>query len=139
MMVGDKRKYNIVLVTCKCVVDKDGNPTDKLDGDACDVDPACKTVGEAQKSAKWADYIKKGIKIYNDSATSNAHKVQYHTILDKDFSVNDGQLTATLKVSFIDVNYQHEYLLTVNELRHQLKRAVCNDMYKKEIDSLYKD
>ena len=118
MMVGDKRKYNVLLVTCKSKVDAtSGVPLQELDGDACDVDPKCKTVAEAQKSKVWAEYIKKGIEKYNSQATSNAHKVQYHYILDEDFSVAKGQLTATLK----------------------LKRSVCMDMYKKEIDSMYKD
>lgn len=43
--------------------------------------------------------------------------LQYHKILDRDFSVGSGELTATLK----------------------LKRNVVNEMYKKEIDALYKD
>jgi long-chain-fatty-acid--CoA ligase ACSBG len=117
MMVGDKRKYNVLLVTCKVKVDKDGNPTQELDGDACDVDKSCKTVSDAQNSKVWDAYIKKGMSEYNAAATSNAHKVQYHKMLSKDFSVNGGELTATLK----------------------LKRSVVDKLYEKEISSLYKD
>lgn len=115
MMVGDKRKFNVLLVTLKSKIDKDGNPLEGLDGEALDVDPNCKTIGQAKTSKLWEEHIKKGMKVYNDSCPSNAHKVQYFAILDRDFSVNGGELTATLK----------------------LKRAVCMEIYKKEIDAMY--
>ena len=115
MMVGDKKKYNVILVTLKTRVDSEENPVDILSGEAKLVDPNVKVVSEAKQSHLWDEYIKNGIKKYNDAATSNAHKVQYHIILDQDFSLSGGELTATMK----------------------LKRSFCMTKYKDIIDELY--
>lgn len=62
MMVGDKRKYNVMLVTLKSVLDSNGNPTDDLTGDALDVNKDVKTVSGAVVDSVWDKYIEKGIK-----------------------------------------------------------------------------
>jgi len=115
MMVGDKRKYNVMLVTLKSDVDGDANPLDTLAGEAVDIDPSCKTVGEAQKSEVWQKYIQASIDAYNATAVSNAQKIQYFKILDQDFSVPGTELTATLK----------------------LKRSVAAKKYADIIESMY--
>jgi long-chain-fatty-acid--CoA ligase ACSBG len=115
MMIGDKRKYNTLLVTLRQVPDSAEGFTEKLFGASLEVNPDVKTVTQAQSDAKWKEYIQKGIDEYNKNAVSNAQKVQKFTILNSDFSVDGGELTSTQK----------------------LKRNVVTEKYKKEIDSMY--
>jgi hypothetical protein len=76
MMVGDKRKYNVALVTVKTEPDQEGGFTNQLIGEALLVDSSCKTVADAMVSGKWKEYIKNGIIKYNIThAVSNAQKV----------------------------------------------------------------
>jgi long-chain-fatty-acid--CoA ligase ACSBG len=118
MMVGDKRKYNVALVTLKSVEDKEtGGHKDELDGAAKDTFGDI-SVTEAMDKQEVLDAIQEGITKYNKSAlcVSNAQKIQYFKVLDKDFSVPGGDLTATLK----------------------LKRSVVAEKYADVIDSMYK-
>jgi len=97
MMVGDRRKYNVVLLTLKSKLDKDGNPTSELVGPALEVGDA-KSVEEARSDPKWKKYIEDGIKRANAKAVSNAAKIQKFAILPVDFSLSGGDLTPTLKL-----------------------------------------
>ena len=116
MMIGDKRKYNTVLITLREVPDPNGDGafTDALFGNSLEVSKA-KTVTEAKADPKWKEYIEAGIAGYNKTAVSNAQKLQKFYILDTDFSVPGGELTATQK----------------------LKRNVVVEKYAKEIESMY--
>merc|ERR1712185_85529 len=58
MMVGDKRKYNVALVTLKAVGANGEVPgTDDLDAGAARVDPEVKTISEAMKDKQWIDTV----------------------------------------------------------------------------------
>lgn len=74
-----------------------------------------KTVKQAQTDAKWKSYIEEGIAKYNKTAVSNAQRIQKFKILDTDFSVPGGELTATQK----------------------LKRNVVTEKYASVISSMY--
>jgi len=118
MMVGDKKKFNVALVTLKSVEDKDtGGHKDELDGAANDTFGNI-SVTEAMNKQEVLDAIQEGITKYNNSGkcVSNAQKVQYFKVLNKDFSVPGGDLTATLK----------------------LKRSVVAEKYSDVIESMYK-
>lgn len=117
MVVGDKRKYNVVLVTLKTEpIVETGDFTDKLVAEAAEVSSA-KTVGDAQKDAAWKKYIETGIQRYNkEFTTSNAQRIQKFAILPVDFSVPGNDLTATLK----------------------LKRPIVSQKYADVIEALYK-
>jgi len=118
MMIGDKRKYNNILLTLRTTADeKTGGFTDVLTGAAAKVDDSCKTIGDAMKSNKWKTYIEEGLKRANKAAVSNAQTVQKFAILPFDFSIPGGELTPTLK----------------------LKRAVVTERYKDIIETLYKE
>jgi long-chain-fatty-acid--CoA ligase ACSBG len=120
VMIGDKRKYNVVLVTIKSRQDMTtGSFTDELINEALTVNPSVKTVSAALTDKTWQDYVTKGVKEYNNGATcvSNAQKVQYFKILPTDLSIPGGELTPTMK----------------------LKRNVITEKYKDIIDSMYKD
>merc|ERR1711941_137967 len=102
MVIGDRKKYLTALVTLKVQQRKDTMTfTNELSGAAIDVDEGCKTVDDARKSGKWKTYIQSGIDKYNadkEYCVSNAQKVQYYRILDSDFGVESGELTATMKL-----------------------------------------
>ena len=115
MMIGDKKKYNTVLITLRQKPDGENGFVDELFGTSLEVNPAVTTVTAAKTDAKWKEYIEAGIAGYNKTAVSNAQKIQKFTILDVDFSVDGGELTSTQK----------------------LKRNVVVEKYGKIIDAMY--
>lgn len=116
IMIGDKRKFNSVLIGLKQKPDAStGGFHEELDGEAVAVSSASKTVAEAMNDAEWKKYIEAGITAYNKVAASNAQKIQKFTILPTDVSVPGGELTATLKI----------------------KRNVVAEKYTKEIEAMY--
>eukprot|EP00455_Lapot_gusevi_P047118 TRINITY_DN6321_c0_g1_i4.p1 TRINITY_DN6321_c0_g1~~TRINITY_DN6321_c0_g1_i4.p1 ORF type:complete len:709 (+),score=240.31 TRINITY_DN6321_c0_g1_i4:98-2224(+) len=116
MMVGDRRKYNVALVTLKCDIDPvTGQPSDVLVGAAKQVKEGITRVSEAINDPDWRKYIEAGIQRYNKVAVSNAQKIQKFAILPTDFSIPGGELTATLK----------------------MKRQTVSKKYEQEIEKLY--
>ena len=65
----------------------------------------------------WKKYIDGGIAAANKEAVSNASRIQKWKLLETDFGVSSGELTATLK----------------------LKRPIVSSMYAKEIEEMYAD
>lgn len=120
VMVGDKRKYNVALVTLKQEGTPQGGFTaeDKLINEALEVDPACTTVAQAKDSKEWAKYIQSGIDEYNNNekvCVSRAQKIQKFEILNADFSVPQGTIGPTLK----------------------LKRPIVNKLFAEVVDTMY--
>lgn len=119
MMIGDKQKFNICVLTLKC----DGATgelagTDQLIGPAAAIDPAAKTISQAMDSKLFIEEITKAITATNKDGNvcpSNASTIQKFSILPIDFSVETGELTATLK----------------------LKRSVAEEKYKDLIEKVY--
>jgi len=110
MMVGDKRKYNTILLCPKVALDKDtGAPSSKLVAEAAAVGSAT-TLEEVSTDPKWLEYIEKGLKAANKNAVSNAAHVQYFRFIP-DFSVPGGELTSTLKLKRQDVCKKHAELI----------------------------
>jgi long-chain-fatty-acid--CoA ligase ACSBG len=101
VMVGDKRKYNVALVSVKCTLNLEtGEPTDQLAGEALEVNPGLKTVSEAIVDDTWKQYIEAGIAQYNASpqCPSNAQKIQKFCFMPADLSIPGGELTGTMKM-----------------------------------------
>jgi long-chain-fatty-acid--CoA ligase ACSBG len=117
MMVGDKRKFNIVLVTLKAVGATGELPgTEELDGAA--VAHGCKTIPEASSNSDYIKMIEDAIKKTNADGTvcpSNASKIQKFTILPQDFSVETDEITPSLK----------------------LKRSVATNKYINIVEKIY--
>ncbi|KAM3876318.1 long-chain-fatty-acid--CoA ligase ACSBG2 [Diretmus argenteus] len=124
MLIGDKRKFLSMLLTIKCQVNVEtGAPEDELTAEAVDL---CKKLGSnATRVSEISGgrdrvihaAIQKGINRVNEKATSNAQRIQKWVVLDRDFSVNEGELGPTMK----------------------LKRPVVMKMYKEQIENFYKE
>jgi len=104
VMIGDKRKYNVAVLTLKAVGAEGEEPgTDALSGGALALhsNQKAKTISEAMKDQSFIDAIQKVIDQTNSNqecCTNNASKIQKWTILPHDFSVQGGELTPTLKI-----------------------------------------
>merc|ERR1719160_497970 len=84
MMVGDKRKYNVALVTLKAVGANGEVPgTDELDAGAKRVNPAVTTISGAMDDEAWISAVQKAIESVNSSkmCTNQAFKIQKFMIL----------------------------------------------------------
>lgn len=119
LMIGDQRKFNVALVTLKAVGATGEAPgTDELDGAAATVDASVKKISEAQQSEAFIKLVTEAITATNGDGTAcpmNASKVQKFTILPRDFSVETGELTPTLKT----------------------KRSVVSATFEKSIEAMY--
>uniref|UniRef100_A0A7S4T575 AMP-dependent synthetase/ligase domain-containing protein n=1 Tax=Alexandrium monilatum TaxID=311494 RepID=A0A7S4T575_9DINO len=119
MMVGDKRKFNVALVTLQAEGSTGEFPGgDQLAGVALEVNPQVKTVSAAMKDPTWLRYVQTGIDGANANpkvCQNNAWKIQRYAILPRDFSIQTGEFTPTLK----------------------LKRSVAEEMWKEVLDALY--
>jgi len=118
LMVGDKRKFNVALITLKAEGATGEQPgTDTLDGGAKNISLAT-TISAACRDAAWQASITKAITDTNNDGSCcpmNASKIQKYTILPRDFSVETEELTPTLKT----------------------KRSVVEAKYKETIDAMY--
>merc|ERR1719316_2322371 len=66
MMVGDKRKYNVALVTLKAVGANGEVPgTDELDAGAKRINPDITTISEAMDDKQWIDTVTAAIESAN--------------------------------------------------------------------------
>merc|ERR1712232_101510 len=119
MMIGDKRKYNVAVVTLKAVGANGEMPgTDDLDAGAKRINPEVTTISKAMDDKAWIDAITAAITAANKNGKccpNNAFKIQKFTILPTNFSEEGNQLTPTKK----------------------LKRKVVETQYAKMIDKLY--
>merc|ERR1719253_1050246 len=103
-MIGDSRKFNIAVVTLKEEGATGVTPgTGNLIDQAAAVNPAVKTVKEVSegKDEKWMLYLQDAINQVNANkkvCISNASKIQNFVVLGREFSIETGELTATLKL-----------------------------------------
>lgn len=119
MMVGDKRKYNIALVTLKAVGANGESPgTDELDAGAKRVNPEVTTISAALDDKTWIEAVTGAINSANSNGKvcpNNSFKIQKFTILPTNFSEEAGYLTPTKK----------------------LKRKEVEKAFAKTIDNMY--
>lgn len=121
MLIGDKLKFLSMLITLKCVVDDNGEPTDDLSQEALDIcrrnNVTATKVSEIIANKEPAIYqsIQEAFERVNAKATSNAQKVQKWVILERDFSISGGELGPTMK----------------------LRRPIVVKMYQEKINELY--
>merc|ERR1712039_914673 len=119
MMIGDKRKYNVCVVTLKAVGANGEVPgTDNLDAGAKRVNPAVQTISAAMDDEVWIKAIQDAVKATNKNekvCINNAFSIQKFCILPHNFSEEHGELTPTKK----------------------LKRKAVETNFKKMIDKMY--
>jgi len=119
MMVGDKQKYNVALVTLKAVGANGETPgTDDLDAGAKRLNPEVKTISQAMGDKIWIDAVTKAIQAANSNGKicpNNSFKIQKFTILPMNFSEERNELTPTKK----------------------LKRKVVETSYKDIVEKMY--
>merc|ERR1711907_801796 len=120
MMVGDKRKYNVALVTLKAVGANGESPgTDELDAGATRVNPSVTKISQAMDDETWIKTIQDAIQQTNKNqkvCMNNAFAIQKFCILPTNFSEENNELTPTKK----------------------LKRKVVEDKYAELIEKMYK-
>ncbi|XP_033829074.1 long-chain-fatty-acid--CoA ligase ACSBG2-like [Periophthalmus magnuspinnatus] len=121
MLIGDKLKFLSMLLTLKCVVDDNGEPTDDLSPEALDFcrrhNVTATKVSEIVANKEPAIYqaIQEGFERVNAKATSRAQNVQKWVILERDFSISGGELGPTMK----------------------LRRPIVVKMYQEMINDMY--
>lgn len=119
MMIGDKRKYNVALVTLKAVGASGESPgTDVLDAGAKRVNPEVTTITAAMDDKAWIEAITAAVTSANDNpkcCPNPTFKIQKFTILPTNFSEEEGELTPTKKI----------------------KRGVIDKKYSKMIEKMY--
>jgi long-subunit acyl-CoA synthetase (AMP-forming) len=106
VVVGDRQRYLAVLLTLN---------TERLIQDAQAAGSTAKDVESAAKDHKFLEFLQRQIDKVNERL-ARVQTVKKFKILLKDFSVETGELTPTMKV----------------------KRKVVTEKYKKEIEDLYK-
>jgi len=121
MMVGDKRKYNVALITLKAKGANGEVPgTDDLDLPALAAFDPVKKISQAIESGEVQKIITSAIQSTNSNGKlvpNNAFKIQKFCILPTNFSEEAGELTPTKK----------------------LKRAAVEKRYAGMIDLMYKE
>merc|ERR1711920_686425 len=121
MMIGDKRKYNVAIVTLKAVgANGEVKGTDDLDAGAKRINPDVTTISAAMDDKTFIAEIQKAIDATNKNTKvvqNNTFSIQKWTILPHNFSEENNELTPTKK----------------------LKRKVVETNYAKAIDKMYKE
>merc|ERR1712032_10547 len=111
--------YNVALVTLQAEGSTGELPgNDNLVGVSAAVNPSVKTISQAMKDPVWKQYIQHGIDETNANPNvcqNNAWKIQRFAIVPRDFSIQTGEFTATLK----------------------LRRSVAAEIWEKLIDTMY--
>ena len=106
----------------QCVVDENGDPTDKLSPEALticqEMNVTATKVSEIIGNKEPAIYkaIQEGMERVNATATSNAQKIQKWIILERDFSIGGGELgellTGAKVASFVQEAFSRSGLIS---------------------------
>uniref|UniRef100_I3M9W2 long-chain-fatty-acid--CoA ligase n=1 Tax=Ictidomys tridecemlineatus TaxID=43179 RepID=I3M9W2_ICTTR len=115
MLVGDRAKFLSILLTLKCEMDQaSGAPLNRLSSEAINF---CRSLGSQadtvteivrQQDPLIYEAIQQGIDAVNLEATSEAQRIHKWVILEKDFSIQGGELGPTTKMKrpFIAQKYK---------------------------------
>ena len=117
--IGDKRKFVSLLICIRCKLNAEGESTHQLTSDVVSflqtLGSEAKTIEEAMADPKVKDYLEGVVQQYNEVAVSRAQQIRKWCIIPEEFTIGKGELTATMK----------------------LRRAVVQQHYAKEIESMY--
>lgn len=119
VVVGDNRKFLTVLLTLKHKQTKAGYPEEEIDPlilkDLKEKGIEGTTPKDFRANPKFVAYIEAGLAKANEKGISKAQTVRKWYLLDRDFSIENDEVTPTLK----------------------LKRAKIYKRYPTEIESMY--
>ena len=102
VVIGNDRKYLTALITLRTQPDNDGKPTTEISQDCNEllnsIGSSAKTLADAIECPKLKEYINRCISELNSKAISHAQEIRKWTILPRDFSTEEEELTPTLKL-----------------------------------------
>jgi long-chain-fatty-acid--CoA ligase ACSBG len=115
MMIGDKRKYNVALITLKAVGANGEIPgTDQLDAAAARLNPQVQTITGAIADQMWIEAVTAAVTAANNDTKvciNQAFKIQKFCILPTNFSEEMGELTPTKKLKRKQVETRYAALI----------------------------
>ncbi|KAH9261445.1 hypothetical protein BASA81_000089 [Batrachochytrium salamandrivorans] len=116
-LIGDKRKFLscLITLTCQGSTGERAGTTELLKDFYAGKFPGLKTIPQAVESIEFLQFLEQCFAQVNKTVPNNASKVTKFTILPLDFSVETGELTATMK----------------------LKRSVVEQKYSTAIEYIY--
>lgn len=106
LMVGDKRKFNVALITLNCIDATSG----VLNGPAAWLVPGVKTVSQVCASPEYIRQLEKSVNDTNFDGMvcpSRACQVQKFTILPHDFSEEEGDFSTSHKLRRSKMEARH--------------------------------
>jgi len=137
MMIGDKRKYNVAVITLKAIGANGEVPgTDQLDAGAKNVNADVTTITGALTDKVWIETISNAIVKTNANqkiVLNPAFKIQKFTILPLNFSEENGELTPTKKLKRATVEKKYAQLIDY------MYATEGNKMYEHAIYIPFKD
>lgn len=92
-----------------------------------------KNIAQAKADPLVFKAVMEGINQYNDKAISRAQRVQTITILDEDFSIDNGLMTPTLKLKRKEVMKKFAHLIEMMYQESKLWLSFDNSDDKNEI------
>lgn len=102
VVIGNNRKYLSALITLKSQPDKDGKLTSEVSQDSLELlkslGSSARTIPEAAKCPQVGKYVAQCIEKVNARAISRAQQIRRWTILPREFTSDENEITPTMKL-----------------------------------------
>jgi len=115
VIIGDARKYLTAIITLRGQVGKDGKIGLNINSDALEIieklGSNSKTIPEASQDVKVNKYIWECIEKVNKFSISNVQRIQKFTILPREFSLDENEITPTMKLRRSAIYKKHANII----------------------------